>query len=495
MMRTRLLAALVALLAPLTILAPAHAAVGADSFAVAAPLRLSEPGTVDEISFIGYAIQSGEPIGVCAPSPDTMDRTAWWTFTGAGQPVTLSTAGSTFDTVLAVYDAGESGIPFGRTACSDNSGDGTTSELTFTAARGRPYLVQVGGYLSAYGQIKLTATVPSGATRPSNDDRISATEITGGQLVNGSNAGASQEPDEPLACGTAGYAATVWFKWTAEAIGDATFRASTVADTAVAVYRASDRALLGCKIGPAGVALRVAPGDYLMQVGSAGKDDPSLKTGAFTARIDFALDPDVDGDGELRSTDCNDGNPGVRHGIAEILDDGVDQDCDGDDAKDRDRDRDGEAWPGDCDDNDPSINHSARDIPGNKINEDCTDSPAPYPRIDSTVRTEWLLRPFRLTNLAILRPVAGSTVAVTCKGAGCPRNLPKPVTVKKTAPTRVILTKQLKELRLRQGAVLNVRVTLPGHVGFLRRLTVRKQGKPLIADLCLPVGGGKPEAC
>ena len=44
--------------------------------------------------------------------------TAWWTFNGTGGQVTIDTAGSTFDTVLAVY-TGSPGS-FTQVACVDD---------------------------------------------------------------------------------------------------------------------------------------------------------------------------------------------------------------------------------------------------------------------------------------------------------------------------------------------------------------------------------------
>ena len=187
----------------------------------------------------------------------------------------------------------------------------------------------------------------------------------------------------------------------------------------MSVYRGG--ALVGCATGStARVPLRVAPGAYLVQVGTKGSDVAGLGAGPMTVRADFVLDPDVDNDGELASTDCNDANPAIRHGVVDTPDDGIDQDCNGADAINLDRDRDGESRPGDCDDANPAINHRARDIPGNRIDEDCSGSPAPFRRIRSTVRTAWRFQPFQLTKLIVVDAERGSRVTITCEGGGCP---------------------------------------------------------------------------
>jgi Putative metal-binding motif len=493
--RTRMLLGLAGVLAATLVPAgAATAAVGSDSFGEAAPLLFSVPGSVADTQ--PYTTQGGaEPgTGGTVPCP-AMFHTAWWVITGTGQQINLTTAGSTFNTTLAVYDpSGGDPLDGNRKACAEGGGGGVLAALTFPSFRGRRYLVQVGGALASnFGSIALSAASP---VRPPNDDRAAAQVLTTGVPATVGNTGASQELGERLACATANYAATIWFRWTAPAVGDVAFSSSAAfGDTVVTVHRASDGAILGCNAGStARVAVRVAPGDHLVQVGTKGSDVDGLGTGPITARADFVLDPDVDNDGELASTDCNDRNPGIRHGIVDAPDDGIDQNCDGADAVNLDRDGDGETRPGDCDDTNAAIRHGARDLPGNRIDEDCADGPAPFPRLESTVRTAWQL-PFKLTKLQVLKAVAGSKVTLRCKGGGCPFKR-KVVKVRKSSAALSVLSRKLKRARLERGAVLEVRITMPGHVGFMRRHTVRGARKdPKIEAFCLPVGKGKPTRC
>lgn len=71
-----------------------------------------------------------------------LGRTVWYRFTGTGSAMTLSTAGSTFDTVLGVYRT-DAAHPAG---CAD-AGPGGSAEaaLRVPTVRGATYLVQVGG--------------------------------------------------------------------------------------------------------------------------------------------------------------------------------------------------------------------------------------------------------------------------------------------------------------------------------------------------------------
>jgi hypothetical protein len=265
--------------------------------------------------------------------------------------------------------------------------------------------------------------------------------------------------------------------------------AAAFGDTVIAVYRASDGAALGCNAGTtATLPLRVAAGDYLVQVGTKGSDVAGLGTGPMTIAANLAVDPDVDNDGDLASTDCDDRNPAIRHGIVDIPDDGIDQDCDAVDAVDLDRDRDGETRPADCNDANPAIRHGAGDIPGNALDEDCSGSPAPFPRVESTVRASWRFSPFRISKLAIVRAVPGSRVEIRCRGGGCPFKR-ETITIRRAAGEQSILGRKLKRARLKRKAILEVRITMNGHVGFMRRLTVKTASRdPELAEFCLPPG-------
>lgn len=486
-----LLGVLVASLAPA---GAAHGAVGADNYGAAPELLFSVPGSVADNLNYGVQTGEGEPVAACS-LPATMTRTAWWRFIGTGHTIALTTQASNFDTVLAVYDAPGAPIPGNRVQCNDDDpAGGTTSALTFASTRGKSYLVQVGSRGTDHGRIDVRA---SSATRPGNDDRISAQVLHTAVPATVSNAGASQELNETLTCGAASYAATMWFSWTAPGVGDASFSSSAAfGDTVVSVYRASDGALLACNAGSiARVPLRVSPGNYEIQVGSKGSNVAGLGVGQIATKVDFTLDPDVDNDGELASTDCNDRDPSIRHGVVDTPDDGIDQNCDGLDAVNLDRDGDGENRPDDCDDTNPRINHRARDIPGNRINEDCRGGDAPFPELGARILgfTQTFTRFTRFVDLAITRAPARTKVRVTCTGGGCP--LDSKTRRIRRATKRFSLLKLVKGATLRRGAKLQVRVAKPGFVGAVTTWEIRAPATPKRIDRCLVPDRRHPSRC
>jgi hypothetical protein len=149
----------------------------------------------------------------------------------------------------------------------------------------------------------------------------------------------------------------------------------------------------------------------------------------------------------------------------------------------------------DCDEANAAIHPGAVDTPGNKVDEDCSGSPAPYPRLDSTITYSFSYRGRNtvITELLLRTARAGSTIRMTCTGRGC-RFKSKTRKVGKDA-RRVDLSSLVRTSRLRPGARLEVRVTKRATVGIMRRLTMRARRRPIQADLCLPPGTTKPARC
>ena len=80
---------------------------------------------------------------------DQFGNTLWYTIEGTGSPVTIDTAGSNFDTLIAVYEPTDPG--YEEIACIDDVefepiGSTYQAALTFDTEDGVTYYVQIGGY-------------------------------------------------------------------------------------------------------------------------------------------------------------------------------------------------------------------------------------------------------------------------------------------------------------------------------------------------------------
>jgi hypothetical protein len=176
-------------------------------------------------------VEPGEPNHV--PN-GTGGASVWWRWAAPfAQTVVLSTEGSSFDTVLAVY----TGTSVARVseltllAADDDGGASHTSRLTFNAAANRTYYIAVDGFDAATGVAQLQIN-PAW-----NDAFGNCQALTGGEgMASGSTVGATAEPGEPQHGGTAEFA-SLWYCWTALRTGEVVVDTSaSAANTAVAVY-------------------------------------------------------------------------------------------------------------------------------------------------------------------------------------------------------------------------------------------------------------------
>ena len=97
--------------------------------------------------------EAGEPLHALAST----DTSVWWRWTAtSAEEVVLTTAGSSFDTVLALY-TGTVISSLLEIASNDDEGNSTnrTSAVVFTTVPGQTYQIVVDGFEGASGQIQL----------------------------------------------------------------------------------------------------------------------------------------------------------------------------------------------------------------------------------------------------------------------------------------------------------------------------------------------------
>lgn len=116
--------------------------------------------------------------GLCMRSPNI-----WFCYTAeCTGDVTVSLAGSSYDTMLAVYEGCQCFPTVNDLlACNDDFGGTYQSQVTFTAKAGNQYLIEVGGYgsLTGKGQITIQCEGAFGVEKPDLGDAPDSSNRTG----------------------------------------------------------------------------------------------------------------------------------------------------------------------------------------------------------------------------------------------------------------------------------------------------------------------------
>jgi hypothetical protein len=196
-----------------------------DDFAAAMTIT-NAAGTITGTN-VAATSQPGEPPHYASPS-----RSVWYRWVAPrGGWVTLDTAGSAIDTMLAAY-TGTAIDQLAQLARNDDDGTLKTSRLTFQATAGTTYSIAIDGRAGATGALKLTW-----AMAPVNDPFDAATSISGAVgSIAATNALATKEPGEPDHAGNAG-GRSVWYRWTAPWSATMTIdTGGSACDTLLGVY-------------------------------------------------------------------------------------------------------------------------------------------------------------------------------------------------------------------------------------------------------------------
>ncbi len=197
----------------------------------------------------------------------------------------IDTCGDSIDTKIAVYPyAGSCPVAGTALACNDDSCCGLQSRVSFSALTGSIYLIQVGTFPGASaGAGNLHIWVSAAA----NDECNSPQQLAGTGAfpfdLSGATTGCIGQTEALCSFGgTTAIYNDVWFRWTADVTGTASFQTcgSSPPDTKLAVYADAPCGSLGpalaCDVGScpggsgAAVTVSVTIGSsYLIQVGKA----------------------------------------------------------------------------------------------------------------------------------------------------------------------------------------------------------------------------------
>ena len=143
--------------------------------------------------------------GICAST----GATVWYRLTPSiSETLVVSTSGSSFDTVLAVYTGTSIAALSPPLVCNDDLMT-LQAQVSFAAEAGTTYYFQAGGFLGTMGTLKISVGLP-----PVNDDFANAIIIPPSLPYSTaqSTMSAGMEPGEPAPCGS--ISATVWYRIT-----------------------------------------------------------------------------------------------------------------------------------------------------------------------------------------------------------------------------------------------------------------------------------------
>ncbi len=224
------------------------------------------------------------------------------------------------------------------------------------------------------------------------------------------------------------------------------------------------------------------------QVDCGSGNDTAISDDADSRSSCEEIEGDADGDGVRRPADCDDANPGIRPGAADVPDDRIDQDCSGADATNLDADGDGTPRPQDCDDSNPAIRPGAREVTGNGVDENCDTRADPFIGLGGVLRTVWRPDGRQTFNDELMARgfPRGTRIALRCTGRSCPF---RTVTRRVRNRRPVNLHRAFGARRLNRGTKVEVRLTRAGRIGRLLRFKIGAPGTPSVDFLCLPPGG------
>jgi hypothetical protein len=205
---------------------------------------------------------------------------------------------------------------------------------------------------------------------------------------------------------------------------------------------------------------------------------------------------DGDKDGVEASADCNDANPAIRPGAAEVFGNGIDEDCNGRDDVNLDADGDGIPFPLDCDDTNRAIRPGALEVRGNLIDENCDRRVSPWVAVAAAVTNQWALdgSRTRLRSLVVRLAPRGARLTLTCRGRSCPFKGTKRRTVPRDLAA-VSFSSLFRRARLRAGTRITLTITAPETISRIYTYRAANGALPDPKLECRAPGQTKGDPC
>jgi hypothetical protein len=260
------------------------------------PMRPSNDNLANAISVSGVSVNSigindfaTKQIGEPNHAGSAGGKSIWWTWTAPNTGLTtISTFGSNFDTLLAIY-IGSAVNALSEVASNNNSFGSAYSEVTFVATAGVTYAIAVDGDFGSSGTVALN--IAGAAPAPANDSFVNAIVLTGtAPFTSGTNEGATKEPGEPRHGGANG-GKSVWWRWTAPVTTTITITTDgSDFDTVLGVYTGNAVSALNLIAGDddSGIGLdskvmfnAVAGTTYSIAVDGFGADSGNISLSIF----------------------------------------------------------------------------------------------------------------------------------------------------------------------------------------------------------------------
>jgi Putative metal-binding motif len=448
------------------------------------------PGSGSICKRAGYVdpqVVSPEEIGI----DWTLKLTDWYSFTGTGGPVVIRLNGGWFYGAV-LYRADGPPTAYDAVACS-----ASPPRFEIDTEAGGTYLIQVGDRKWFGEEYKPDGYTIHVAAPAPNAELLKATDLPLGMPVRiGNFAGQIMEP--PPTCSRDGKSyvggRSVWGK--VEVPSRGVLRVALEPDGEdrrsrgmIELYPEGGGSPIACGVGPFDAAgnwtteLNVAasPGRYWVQLMTAVESAVSTTLSNeeyWRVTADFSPNLDLDADRYARPGDCDDNNAAVHPDAVDVLDNGIDENCDGQDAR-RDTDKDGVPNYRDrC----PAKSNKGVDADG----DGCRDPQ--QLSLNAQVRLTLSGGRLHLVSL-VVKSERGARVVLDCDGDACDGE------VKKIHDSRTPFGGTFSR-SMPNGTEITLTATKAGFVGVAKRFRLSTAGVRLLQQWCtVPGKPGKKTPC